>query len=227
MKGISILTIGTIALVGLLTQTSYAEEYIEYDYLSIPSVLTIPSDTNLIITNDDTKNSHRMMSGIFDTGNFHYGGSVTLVLWEESGTHNWYDPITGHEGTIIIDGSAPAPQVSQPVQQTPVETTVDDSYESISEQTKAFKQAIQDKIDAKIAPLESKITQLENSNNQLIITNDQISATNEQLKSEVSALQVKVSEFDAVIDQIQKDADNWKAIAMEQIKVMTEVLSLF
>jgi hypothetical protein len=137
------------------------------------------------------------------------------------GQHEW-ESSTGVQGKFQVN---PAP------------VEVDDSYENVSQQAKDFKARIEAKIAEKIAPFEVKITALElelsNANEREVLMQNQIAMLKTDLnKSQEKANDAQVqtaqlTEANATIEQYKKDASNWRSVALEQLRVMGEVLGLF
>jgi len=121
------------------------------------------------------------------------------------------------------------------VREAPVE--LDDSYANVSQQAKDFKAQIEAKMEAKLQPLKTEITQLKlqisNANEREVAMQNQIAEIKAELETERADNQEAMSKIEQLskanitIEQYKKDAENWKAVALEQLRVMAEVLGLF
>ena len=119
----------------------------------------------------------------------------------------------------------------------PAPVEIDDSYENVSQQAKDFKARIEAKMEAKLAPYKTEISQLNlllsNANEREVAMQNQIA----EIKAELETARVdskkamsqieQLSKTNTTIEQYKKDAENWRAVALEQLKVMAEVLGLF
>ena len=113
----------------------------------------------------------------------------------------------------------------------------DDSYENVSQQAKDFKAQIEAKMDAKLAPLQTEIKQLKlqisNGNEREVAMQNQIATLKGELTTaHDNALEStgKIAELNTAnesVEKYKKDAENWRAVALEQLRVMGEVLGLF
>ena len=99
-----------------------------------------------------------------------------------------------------------------------------------SQQAKDFKAQIEAKMEAKLAPYKTEISQLNlllsNANEREVAMQNQIA----EIKAELETLRADSQKAKAQIETIEKykkDAENWRAVALEQLKVMAEVLGLF
>ena len=85
-------------------------------------------------------------------------------------------------------------------------------------------------MEAKLAPYKEEIRQLwiliSNAEKQEVLMQNQIA----EYKSELETLRADNQKAKAQIETIEKykkDASNWRAVALEQLRVMAEVLGLF
>ena len=92
-------------------------------------------------------------------------------------------------------------------------------------------------MEAKLAPYKTEISQLNlllsNANEREVAMQNQIA----EIKAELETARVdskkamsqieQLSKTNTTIEQYKKDAENWRAVALEQLKVMAEVLGLF
>ena len=148
------------------------------------------------------------------------------------GQHEWTSD-TGVNGKF---------QVSAPVAK---ESSDDISYfessskdrKNASQQAKDFKAQIEAKMEAKLAPYKTEISQLNlllsNANEREVAMQNQIAEIKAELETERADSQEAMSKIEQLskanttIEQYKKDAENWKAVALEQLRVMAEVLGLF
>ena len=216
----AILGLVTVMLVG----TAFAEE-IRYTGDDIPLRIVVSQGDTLYFTGSEKipnmhvvypkwistpcDNSEATGKCVIDFSNFALGGHE----WESS---------TGIQGKFHV-------------MEAPVE--VDDSYENVSQQAKNFKAQIEAKMEAKLAPYKTEISQLNlllsNANEREVAMQNQIA----EIKAELETLRAdsqeamsqieQLSKANTTIEQYKKDAENWKAVALEQLKVMAEVLGLF
>ena len=139
------------------------------------------------------------------------------------GQHEW-------ESTSGVQGKF---QVS-----TPVDPADDPSYfessskdrKNASQQAKDFKAKIEAKMEAKLAPYKQEIRQLwiliSNAEKQEVLMQNQIAENKAELET-LRADNQKAKAQIETIEKYKKDASNWRAVALEQLKVMVEVLGLF
>jgi archaellum component FlaC len=216
----AILGLMSVMLVG----TAFAEE-IRYTGDDIPLRIVVSQGDTLYFTGTDKipnmnviypnwisqpcSNSEATGKCVIDFSNFPLGGHE----WESS---------TGVQGKFhVMEAIA----------------EVDDSYENVSQQAKDFKAQIEAKMDAKLAPLQTEITQLKleisNANEREVLMQNQITTlkadlTKAHADSQEAMSQIEqLSKANTTIEQYKKDAENWRAVALEQLKVMAEVLGLF
>tara|TARA_R110000824_G_scaffold115163_3_gene266126 strand:+ start:195 stop:830 length:636 start_codon:yes stop_codon:yes gene_type:complete len=208
-KRIVILFAILLLSVGFITP-SFAEEYIEYDYSALPSLIVIPSTTTLIVTNDDTANDHRMISSAFDTGLIQYGINVNIHGEGLSGDYTWSDPISGHSGIIRVTGDSveytptqTTTPVSNPEPTVVIQPTTSEDIQVVIDQTQEFKEAIENKISA------------------------QVSVQVEPLITEIAELKAENLELKSQLEKFKQLYADWRAVAMEQLKVMSDILGLF
>jgi len=130
----------------------------------------------------------------------------------ELGQHEWFDRTTDtygkfwvHEDTTVSTSTETTTETTvETTSTTPVETTTTVEYtsgdtpESVLSQTQEYATAIQSKINEQVAPLQAEIVSLK--------------AENDGLKTEVETLKTQM--------------ENWKAICLEQLRIMAEVLGL-
>ena len=150
----------------------------------------------------------------------------------ELGYHEWFDRTTDTWGKFYI------------MEAVEVSTTSTSNYQEVSDAAKNFKAQIEAKLNDKLVPLKTEIDDLKfklaNSEEREQKWQSQVA----ELETERTSLQTKLqaaqdnaisaqtsieelSTANATIEQYKKDAENWKAVALEQLKVMAEVLGLF
>ena len=183
-----------------------------------------------------------------------------------AGVYSWMDSVSGVTGTITI---LPNPNtvneqvgiqenvvvvLNKPEPTIQTNSTVTTEQQDILDKTKSYKTQIEEKINAKIKPLETEIIDLKNqliqskndvsileSKEQRLIndinvlkTNATISETkyleeskiNKELREKISTLESQVVDT-TELEKYKKEASNWKAVALEQLRVMAEILGLF
>ena len=139
------------------------------------------------------------------------------------GQHEW-ESKTGVQGKFQV--SAPV----DPADDTSYFESSSKDRKNASQQAKDFKAKIEAKLEAKLAPYKEEIRQLwiliSNAEKQEVLMQNQIA----EYKAEVETLRTDSQKAKAQIETIEKykkDAKNWRAVALEQLKVMAEVLGLF
>jgi hypothetical protein len=142
----------------------------------------------------------------------------------ELGYHEWFDRTTDTWGKFYI------------YQANQVSTSTSD-YQAVSQKAKDFKAQIEAKMNEKLKPLQTEITelklQLSNAGEREVLYQSQVATIKAELttaQDNVISAQSSIAELqtaNASIEQYKKDAENWKAVALEQLKVMAEVLGLF
>ena len=219
-----LIALGILCLAGVLFGTAWAED-IHYTGDNIPLRIEVSQGDTLYFTGTDKipnisvqypkwistncDNSEATGKCVIDFSNFPLG------------QHEWKST-SGVQGKFQV---IPAP------------VELDDSYANVSQQAKDFKAAIEAKMEAKLAPLQTEITQLKleisNANEREVLMQNQITTLKDDLtkahddSASAQANIVELNEANATIEQYKKDASNWKAVALEQLKVMAEVLGLF
>ena len=154
------------------------------------------------------------------------------------GYHEWFDRTTDTWGKFYV------------YQAVEVESTSSSNYQEVSDAAKNFRTQIEAKIDARIdaavSPLQSEIielkNQLDNSEETVKTLNSQIiklkanadsneaknleeSQRNAELQEQISGLQDQLVDT-TDLDKAKQDAAQWKAVALEQLRIMAEVLGL-
>ena len=176
-----------------------------------------------------------------------------------AGVYSWMDSVSGVTGTITI---LPNPNtvneqvgiqenvvvvLNKPEPTIQTNSTVTTEQQDILDKTKSYKTQIEEKINAKIKPLETEIIDLKKQVDfvtsvntdfvkeiNLLKTNATISETkyleeskiNKELREKISTLESQVVDT-TELEKYKKDASNWKAVALEQLRVMAEILGLF
>jgi len=183
-----------------------------------------------------------------------------------TGVYSWKDSVSGVTGTITIIPNQNTVNEQVGIQEDVVvvlnksepkiqsNSTITTEQQSILDKTKSYKTQIQEKIDAKIRPLEAEIIdlkkQLINIKNDTSLLEQQkgnlasqivglkqnatISETkyleesknNNELREKISTLESQAVDT-TELEKYKKDASNWKAVALEQLRVMAEILGLF
>ena len=142
------------------------------------------------------------------------------------GQHEWKST-SGIQGKFQVN---PA-QVSK-------ESSDDTSYfessskdrKNASQQAKDFKAKIEAKMEAKLAPYKTEIAQLNlllsNADKREVLMQNQIAENKAELETLRADSQEAKDQIET-IEKYKKDAENWRTVALEQLKVMAEVLGLF
>ena len=149
------------------------------------------------------------------------------------GYHEWFDRTTDTWGKFYI------------YEAVEVKTTNTSNYQEVSNAAKNFKAQIEAKLNSKLAPLNAEIDDLKSKLTNSEEREKQWQSQIVELKTERTSLQTKLqiaqdnavqaqersidelSTANATIEQYKKDAENWRAICLEQVRVMAEVLGLF
>ena len=216
----AILGLVTVMLVG----TAFAEE-IRYTGDDIPlRIMVSQGDTLYFTGTDKIPNMHVVFPNGISTpcSNSEATGKCVIDFSNFAlGQHEW-ESNTGVQGKFQV---IPAP------------VEIDDSYANVSQQAKDFKARIEAKMEAKLAPYKTEISQLNlllsNANEREVAMQNQIAEIKAELEtarvdSQKAMSQIEqLSKANTTIEQYKKDAENWRAVALEQLKVMAEVLGLF
>jgi hypothetical protein len=219
-----LIALGILCLAGILFGTAWAEE-LNYTGDSIPLRIVVSQGDVLYFTGTDKiPNMNVIYPNSINTpcSNSEATGKCVIDFSNfPLGQHEW-------KSTSGVNGKF---QVSAPV------VALDDSYENVSQQAKDFKAAIEAKMEAKLAPYKAEIKALKleisNSNEREGLMQNQIATLKVDLSKSVEdatdaqAQTAQLTEANATIEQYKKDASNWKAVALEQLRVMVDVLGLF
>ena len=139
------------------------------------------------------------------------------------GQHEW-ESNTGVQGKFQV--SAPV----DPADDTSYFESSSKDRKNASQQAKDFKAKIEAKMEAKLAPYKEEIRQLwiliSNAEKQEVLMQNQIAENKAELET-LRADNQKAKAQIETIEKYKKDANNWRAVALEQLKVMAEVLGLF
>ena len=160
---------------------------------------------------------------------------VQPVVLADENTVN--EPVRIQEDIVVVL------KKSEPI----IQSNSTETADSVLDKTKNFKTQIEAKINAKIEPLKTEIVNLKNDklilNEQkekltkqinLLRQNATISETkyleeskiNRDLRGKISTLESQA--VDTIeLEKYRKDAANWKGVALEQLRVMGEILGLF
>jgi len=162
------------------------------------------------------------------------------------------NPNTVNEQVGIQENVVVVLNKPEPVIQT--NSTVTTEQQDILDKTKSYKTLIEEKINSKIQPLQAEIvdlrTKLVNVENEKSvlgeqrekltkqITNLRLNATisetkyleeselNRKLQEKISTLESQVVDT-SELEKYKKEASNWRGVALEQLRVMAEILGLF
>ena len=218
----AILGLMSVMLVG----TAYAEE-IRYTGDDIPLRIVVSQGDTLYFTGSEKipnmnvvypnwistpcSNSEATGKCVIDFSNFPLG------------QHEW-ESNTGVQGKFQV--SAPV----DPADDASYFESSDIDRKNTSQQAQDFRAQIEAKLEAKLAPYKEEIRQLwiliSNAEKQEALMQNQIAEN----KAELETLRVDSQKAKTQIETIEKykkDASNWRAVALEQLKVMAEVLGLF
>ena len=217
----AILGLMSVMLVG----TAWAEE-IRYTGDNLPLRIHVYQDDVLYFTGTDKiPNMNVIFPNWISTpcSNSEATGKCSIDFSKFAiGQHEW-ESNTGVQGKF---------QVSAPVAK---ESSDDTSYfessskdrKNASQQAKDFKAQIEAKMEAKLAPYKEEIRQLwiliSNAEKQEALMQNQIAEN----KAELEILRADNQKAKTQIETIEKyktDAENWRAVALEQLKVMADVL---
>ena len=174
-----------------------------------------------------------------------------------AGVYSWQDSVSGITGTVTILENENTVNEQIGIQENVVvvlkkseqiiQNNSTETADSVLDKTKNFKTQIEAKINAMIEPLRTEIENLKNDKlildkqrekltNQISILrqNVTISETKYLEESKINRdLQAKISTLESqAVDTIElekykKEAANWKSVALEQLRVMAEILGLF
>ena len=218
----AILGLMSVMLVG----TAFAEE-IRYTGDDIPLRISVSQDDTLYFTGSEKiPNMNVVHPNSIHTpcANSEATGKCVIDFSKfPVGQHEW-ESKSGVQGKFQVN---PAP------------VEVDDAsyFESSSEdrtnasqQAKDFKAQIEAKMEAKLAPYKTEISQLNlllsNADKREILMQNQIAENKAELETLRADSQKAKTQIET-IEKYKKDAENWRAVALEQLKVMAEVLGLF
>ena len=217
----AILGLMSVMLVG----TAFAEE-IRYTGDDIPLRIHVnQSDTLYFTGTDKIPNMNVVFPNWISTpcANSEATGKCVIDFSKfPVGQHEW-ESNTGVQGKFQVF----APVV--PDDASYFESSSKDRKDA-SQQAKDFKAQIEAKMEAKLAPYKQEIGQLW----KIISAAEKKEASMQnqiaENKAELEILRADNQKAKAQIETIEKykkDAENWRAVALEQLKVMAEVLGLF
>ena len=248
---------------------------IEVHVYEIPFDVTILEGGKVVYHNLDPVTYHNLehtgttgteKGGTFSMWAGSNGGTATANFPVEdcsscypAGVYSWMDSVSGVTGAITI---LPNPNtvneqvgiqenvvvvLNKPEPTIQTNSTVTTEQQDILDKTKSYKTQIEEKINAKIKPLETEIIDLKKQVDfvtsvntdfvkeiNLLKTNATISETkyleeskiNKELREKLSTLESQAVDT-TELEKYKKDASNWKAVALEQLRVMAEILGLF
>ena len=218
----AILGLMSVMLVG----TAFAEE-IRYTGDDIPLRISVSqSDTLYFTGTDKIPNMHVVYPKWISTpcDNSEATGKCSIDFSKFAiGQHEW-ESNTGVQGKFQV--SAPV----DPADDTSYFESSSKDRKNASQQAKDFKAKIEAKLEAKLAPYKEEIRQLwiliSNAEKQEALMQNQIAENKAELEI-LRADNQKAKTQIETIEKYKKDAENWRAVALEQLKVMAEVLGLF
>ena len=218
----AILGLMSVMLVG----TALAEE-IRYTGDDIPLRIVVSQGDVLYFTGTDKiPNMHVVYPKWISTpcDNSEATGKCSIDFSKFAiGQHEW-ESKTGVQGKFQV--SAPV----DPADDTSYFESSSKDRKNASQEAKDFKAKIEAKMEAKLAPYKTEISQLNlllsNANEREVAMQNQIA----EIKAELETLRADSQKAKTQIETIEKykkDASNWRAVALEQLRVMGEVLGLF
>jgi len=218
----AILGLMSVMLVG----TAFAEE-IRYTGDDIPLRIHVYQDDVLYFTGTDkipNMNVNYPNSIHTPCANSEATGKCSIDFSKFAiGQHEWQSK-SGVNGKFQV--SAPV----DPADDTSYFESSSKDRKNASQQAKDFKAKIEAKMEAKLAPYKQEIGQLW----KIISAAEKKEASMQnqiaENKAELETLRADNQKAKAQIETIEKykkDASNWRAVALEQLKVMVEVLGLF
>jgi len=218
----AILGLMSVMLVG----TAYAEE-IRYTGDDIPLRISVSQSDILYFTGSEKiPNMNVVYPNSIHTpcANSEATGKCVINFSKFAiGQHEW-ESKTGVQGKFQV--SAPV----DPADDTSYFESSSKDRKNASQEAKDFKAKIEAKMEAKLAPYKQEIGQLW----KIISAAEKKEASMQnqiaENKAELETLRADNQKAKAQIETIEKykkDAKNWRAVALEQLKVMAEVLGLF
>ena len=221
----AILGLMSVMLVG----TAFAEE-IRYTGDDIPLRISVSQGDTLYFTGTDKipnmnvnypnsihtpcANSEATGKCVIDFSNFPLG------------QHEWKST-SGVNGKFQVN---PAPVAKESSDDASYFESSSKDRKNASQEAKDFKAKIEAKMEAKLAPYKEEIRQLwiliSNAEKQEVLMQNQIAENKAELETLRADSQKAKTQMET-IEKYKKDASNWKAVAVEQLKVMAEVLGLF
>ena len=218
----AILGLMSVMLVG----TAYAEE-IRYTGDDIPLRIVVSQGDVLYFTGTDKiPNMHVVYPKWISTpcDNSEATGKCVIDFSKfPVGQHEW-ESKTGVQGKFQV--SAPV----DPADDTSYFESSSKDRKNASQQAKDFKAKIEAKMEAKLAPYKTEIAQLNlllsNADKREVLMQNQIAENKAELETLRTDSQKAKTQIET-IEKYKKDAENWRAVALEQLKVMAEVLGLF
>ena len=218
----AILGLMSVMLVG----TAFAEE-IRYTGDDIPlRIIVSQGDTLYFTGSEKIPNMHVVYPKWISTpcDNSEATGKCSIDFSKFAiGQHEW-ESKTGVQGKFQV--SAPV----DPADDTSYFESSSKDRKNASQQAKDFKAKIEAKMEAKLAPYKTEISQLNlllsNADQREVLMQNQIAENKAELETLRADSQKAKTQIET-IEKYKKDAENWRAVALEQLKVMAEVLGLF
>ena len=218
----AILGLMSVMLVG----TAFAEE-IRYTGDDIPLRIVVSQGDILYFTGTDKiPNMNVIFPNWISTpcANSEATGKCSIDFSKFAiGQHEW-ESKTGVQGKFQV--SAPV----DPADDTSYFESSSKDRKNASQQAKDFKAKIEAKMEAKLAPYKTEIAQLNlllsNADKREVLMQNQIAENKAELETLRTDSQKAKTQIET-IEKYKKDAENWRAVALEQLKVMAEVLGLF
>ena len=218
MTAILVLGVSTTAFAYAEKYTVYGNELHQIVELDTNAIISFKGDPNAlrgfeIYNKSLAPNTTNCQSGY---GNGEYSVCIFETKNMALGYHEWVDRTTNTWGKFYIHQAVEV-------------DTESNTSEEVSKYAKDFKAQIELKITEKLKPLQKEITdlklQLSNANAKEVSYQKQIATAQDNVvKAQANILELQNA--NATIEQYKKEADNWKAVALEQLRVMVEVLGL-
>mgnify|MGYP001042008340 FL=1 len=212
--------LGVIAIAGMFGGSAFAES-IKYTGDNLPLNIHVYQNDVLYFTGSDRINHISIVHPAYISQGCEQVGdggtcSISFSDWK-IGQHEYKHKGTASDGKITVVAGT--------------------NYADVSESAKNFKGKIEELIAKKLAPLEAKVNELQNEitmyqENIAIVKAKLVKAETDSSEAiqKITVLSSDNAELKQQIGLVEKykiDASNWRAVALEQLKVMAEVLGLF
>ena len=212
--------LGVIAIAGMFGGSVFAES-LKYTGDNLPLNIHVYKNDVLYFTGSDRINHIQIVHPAYISQGCEQVGdggtcSISFSDWK-IGQHEYKHDGTASDGKITVIAGT--------------------NYADVSNQAKEFKGKIEELIASKLAPLQAQVIELQNEitmyqENIAIVKAKLVKAEAEsseaiQTVSVLSSDNAELKQQIGLVEQYKIEANNWKAVALEQLKVMVEVLGLF